>query len=57
MNEFKVGILAITSMIALAYMSLKITSNQSGFGEYTEYRTIVPDATGIFPKLLFELPV
>ena len=50
MNEFKVGILAITSMIALAYMSLKITSNQSGFGEYTEYRTIVPDATGIFPK-------
>jgi phospholipid/cholesterol/gamma-HCH transport system substrate-binding protein len=31
-------------------MSLKITSNQSGFGDYVTYRTIVRDASGIFPK-------
>ena len=50
MNEFKVGLLAVASLISIAYMSLKITSNQSGFGDYTKYRTIVKDATGIFPK-------
>jgi phospholipid/cholesterol/gamma-HCH transport system substrate-binding protein len=31
-------------------MSLKITSFQSGFGEYLNYRTILKDASGIFPK-------
>ncbi len=31
-------------------MSLKITSNQSGFGDYTTYRTILDDASGIFEK-------
>ena len=50
MNEFKVGLLALASLISIAYMSLKITSNQSGFGNYNGYRTIVKDATGIFPK-------
>ena len=50
MNEFKVGLLAVASLISVAYMSLKITSNQSGFGDYTKYRTIIKDATGIFPK-------
>lgn len=50
MNEFKVGLLAVASLISVAYMSLKITSNQSGFGDYTRYRTIIKDATGIFPK-------
>ena len=31
-------------------MSLKVTSNQSGFGDYVTYRTIIKDAAGIFPK-------
>lgn len=50
MNEFKVGLLAIATMAAIAFMSFKITSNQSGFGQYVKYRTIVKDASGIFPK-------
>jgi len=50
MNEFKVGLLALATMAAVVYMSLKVTSNQSGFGEYLTYRTIVNDASGIFPK-------
>jgi phospholipid/cholesterol/gamma-HCH transport system substrate-binding protein len=50
MNEFKVGLLAIFTIVAVILMSLKITSNQSGFGQYVTYRTIVKDASGIFPK-------
>ena len=50
MNEFKVGLLAIFTLAAVVIMTLKITSNQSGFGQYVTYRTIVKDATGIFPK-------
>ena len=50
MNEFKIGLMAIATMGMVVYMSLKITSNQSGFGEYVTYRTIVNDASGIFPK-------
>lgn len=50
MNEFKVGLLAIATMVAIVIMSLKVTSNQSGFGQYVTYRTIVKDASGIFPK-------
>lgn len=50
MNEFKVGLLAIATIIAVIIMSLKVTSNQSGFGQYVTYRTIVKDASGIFPK-------
>jgi phospholipid/cholesterol/gamma-HCH transport system substrate-binding protein len=50
MNEFKVGLLAIFTIVAVAFMSLKITSNQSGFGQYVTYRTIIKDASGIFPK-------
>lgn len=50
MNEFKVGLLAIATMAAVVIMSLKVTSNQSGFGQYITYRTIVKDASGIFPK-------
>ena len=50
MNEFKVGLLAIATIVAVAFMSFKITSGQSGFGQYVTYRTIVKDASGIFPK-------
>ncbi len=50
MNEFKVGLMALASMIAVVIMSLVITSNQSGFGDYVTYRTIINDASGIFPK-------
>ena len=50
MNEFRVGLLALASLAAIVLMSLKVTSNQSGFGEYITYRTILKDASGIFPK-------
>lgn len=50
MNELKVGILALATIASVVYMSIKVTSNQSGFGEYVGYRTIVRDASGIFPK-------
>ena len=50
MNEFKVGLMALFAMGAVVIMSLKITSNQSGFGDYIGYKTIVRDASGIFPK-------
>lgn len=50
MNELKVGLMAIATMMAVGYMSLKVTSNQSGFGDYITYRTIISDASGIFPK-------
>jgi len=50
MNELKVGLLAIGTMAAVVFMSIKVTSNQSGFGDYVQYRTIIKDASGIFPK-------
>ncbi|MDD0853949.1 MlaD family protein [Halobacteriovorax sp. GB3] len=50
MNEFKVGLMALVTMAAVIVLSLKVTSNQSGFGDYVTYKTIVRDASGIFPK-------
>ncbi len=50
MNEFKVGLLALATIASVIVMSIKVTSNQSGFGEYITYRTIIRDASGIFPK-------
>jgi phospholipid/cholesterol/gamma-HCH transport system substrate-binding protein len=37
-------------MASVIVMSLKITSNKSGFGEYVTYKTILQDASGIFEK-------
>lgn len=50
MNELKVGILALVTLASVIFMSIKITSNQSGFGDYIKYKTIIRDASGIFPK-------
>lgn len=50
MNELKVGLLSLLSILAVGYMSFKVTSNQSGFGEHIQYKTILEDANGIFPK-------
>ncbi len=50
MNEFKVGLMALATLASVVIMSFKITSNQSGFGDYVPYRTIISDASGIFPK-------
>ena len=50
MNEFKVGLLALATIASVVIMSFKVTSNQSGFGDYLTYRTIIRDASGIFPK-------
>jgi len=50
LNELKVGLLALFTIATIVVMSLKITSNQSGFGDYVTYRTVIRDASGIFPK-------
>ncbi len=50
MNEFKVGLLTIVTLAAIAVMSVKVTSNQSGFGKHVPYKTVLDDAVGIFPK-------
>lgn len=50
MSELKVGLLTLLALGSVVFMSLKITSNQSGFGDYTTYRTILDDASGIFEK-------
>ncbi|MBT3235342.1 MAG: MCE family protein [Bdellovibrionales bacterium] len=38
------------ALVAMGYMSLKLTDNKAGFGEYIPYRSIISDASGIFPK-------
>lgn len=48
MNELKVGLLTLAALASLVVVSLKITANKSGFGEYMEYRTILNDASGIY---------
>lgn len=48
MNELKVGLLSLLAVASMVIVSLKITSNKSGFGNYIEYRTLVEDATGIY---------
>ena len=48
MNELKVGLLTLAAIASLVIVSLKITANKSGFGEYMEYRTILNDASGIY---------
>ena len=50
MNELKVGLLSLFAIAAVVFMSLRVTSNQSGFGKHIVYRTILDDASGIFPK-------
>ena len=50
MNPLKVGLLTLAAMASIVVMSLKITSNKSGFGEYVTYKTILQDASGIFEK-------
>lgn len=48
MNELKVGLLTLAAIASLVIVSLKITANKSGFGDYVEYRTILNDASGIY---------
>lgn len=50
MNPLKVGLLTLAALASVVVMSLKITSNKSGFGDYVEYKTILKDASGIFEK-------
>lgn len=50
MTELKVGLLSIATVLAVVFMSFQVTKNQSGFGEYISYKTILEDASGIFPK-------
>ncbi|MDA9793202.1 MlaD family protein [Bacteriovoracaceae bacterium] len=50
MNELKVGFLTILAIASLAIVSLKLTQNQSGFGEYVEYKSYIENASGIFPR-------
>lgn len=48
MNELKVGFLTLMAIASLLVVSLKITSNKSGFGDYIPYKTILEDASGIY---------
>ncbi len=50
MNPLKVGLLTLAAFASIVVMSLKITTNKSGFGEYTTYKTVLKDASGIFEK-------
>jgi phospholipid/cholesterol/gamma-HCH transport system substrate-binding protein len=50
LNPLKVGLLTLAAMASVVVMSLKITSNQSGFGSHVEYKTMLKDASGIFEK-------
>jgi len=50
LNPLKVGLLTLAAIASVIVMSLKITSNKSGFGEYVTYKTILQDASGIFEK-------
>jgi phospholipid/cholesterol/gamma-HCH transport system substrate-binding protein len=50
LNPLKVGLLTLAAMASIVVMSLKITSNQAGFGDYVEYKALLKDASGIFEK-------
>ncbi len=50
MSELKVGLLSLFALASLVFMSLKITSNQAGFGKFVGYQTMLEDATGIVEK-------
>ncbi len=50
MNPLKVGLLTLAALASVVVMSLKITSNQSGFGKHVQYKTVLTDASGIFEK-------
>lgn len=50
MNELKVGFLTILAIASLVIVSMTITANKSGFGDYVQYKTILKDATGIYEK-------
>ena len=48
MNELKVGLLTLLALASVVVVSIKITANKTGFGEYVEYKTILNDASGIY---------
>lgn len=50
MNEFKVGLLTLAAISSIVFMSIKITANKAGFGDYHEYQTVLEDASGIFER-------
>lgn len=50
MNPLKVGLLTLAALASIVVMSLKITTNKSGFGDYVTYKTVLKDASGIFEK-------
>jgi phospholipid/cholesterol/gamma-HCH transport system substrate-binding protein len=50
LNPLKVGLLTLAALASVVVMSLKITSNQSGFGKHVVYKTVMDDASGILEK-------
>lgn len=50
MTEFRVGLFTLAALAAFGIASLKITANKAIFGDYKQYRGIVKDASGIFPR-------
>lgn len=55
MTEFKVGLLALSSVLAVVFMSFQITRNQAGFGEFKVYKSVIDDASGIYPKTTIKI--
>lgn len=49
-TEFRVGLFTLAALAAFGVASLKITANKAIFGDYKQYRGIVKDASGIFPR-------
>ena len=50
MQEVKVGLLVLLAAAVTVYMSFRVTSQKTGFGEFVTYRAIASNASGIFPK-------
>ena len=50
LNPLKVGLLTLAALASVIVMSLKITANKTGFGDYVTYKTVLKDASGIFEK-------
>jgi phospholipid/cholesterol/gamma-HCH transport system substrate-binding protein len=50
MSQLKVGLLALMALVSFGIVALKITANKSMFGDFANYRALVKDATGIYPR-------
>lgn len=50
MNEIKVGLLTLLAIASMVIVTIKISGKKRDFGPVVEYKTIIEDASGIFPN-------